>query len=99
MSLPTVISESAESDLQSAFDWYEQQKAGLGHSFLLHVQQAFDRITEHPVSFPEVHRAARRALVDRFPYAIFYAVESTFVDVIAVMHTHRHARQWRNRVK
>ena len=62
----------AETDLQEAFAWYEEQRAGLGQDFLLTVEVTLARIERNPKSFPVVHRTVRRALLRRFPYCVFF---------------------------
>ncbi len=43
-----------------------------GDEFLEVVQSALDRILEFPLTSPIVHRDARRCLMERFPYCVFY---------------------------
>jgi toxin ParE1/3/4 len=46
-----------------------------------------------------VYRDVRRALVGRSPFAVFYVVQPDTVIVVAVLHTARNPRLWRNRLK
>jgi hypothetical protein len=39
----------------------------------------------------------RRALVRRFPYAVFYRVESDAPVIIACVHCRSHPRRWQSR--
>lgn len=48
MSLPVVLRSEARAEFDEAFDWYEQQRAGLGVDFVAHVQVALDRISATP---------------------------------------------------
>ena len=51
MSLPVVLRRQARAEFDEAFDWYEEQRAGLGIEFAARVQAAFDRISaraRHP---------------------------------------------------
>lgn len=97
MSIPLIVSEAAESDLHEAFDWYESQLSGLGDRLLTHVQKSLDSISENPSMFPRIHRETRRALVHRFPFAIYFIIDPEIIDVVAVLHTKRHPRQWQAR--
>jgi hypothetical protein len=45
-----------------------------------------------------VHETYRRALIRRFPFAIFYEYAGTKVTVYAVFHTSRDPEKWRNRL-
>ena len=62
----------AERDLADAAIWYEQQREGLGHEFLDEASATFSRIAENPLVSAIVHRGARRALMHRFPFGVFY---------------------------
>ena len=75
MSLPAVYRRKVGRDLAGAVGWYEDQRAGLGEEFLGAVEASFDAIQEFPETFARVHGEVRRAVVSRFPYAVFYRVE------------------------
>ena len=51
---------------------------------------------------PEIHQVieqnVRRALLRRFPYAVYYIVFPDHVEVIAVQHCHRDPAAWRSRI-
>jgi plasmid stabilization system protein ParE len=44
-----------------------------------------------------IYRDVRRALVRRFPYAIYYRVEPERIAVIAIHHGKRDPRHWQSR--
>lgn len=79
--------------MASAIDWYDTQQAQLGDDFLVEVRRTIIAISERPESFPMVFGDARRALVRRFPYAVFFVTQGDLISVIAVLH----ARQDRTR--
>ncbi|NOT09962.1 MAG: type II toxin-antitoxin system RelE/ParE family toxin [Gemmatimonadales bacterium] len=88
----------AEADLGEAFIWYQQQARGLGFEYLRAVDATFAQIRRTPQLYPLVYGQARRALVRRFPYAIYYVVAPDVIHVIACIHTRRHARRWQSRL-
>jgi plasmid stabilization system protein ParE len=94
MALPVVYRPKVGRDLAFAFGYYEGQAPGLGEQFLSAVNSAFDAIERYPEMFTRVHGEARRALVSRFPYAVFYRVESRRVVVLTVLHTARDPKLW-----
>jgi plasmid stabilization system protein ParE len=57
----------AESDIQSAFEWYESQRPGLGAEFLTAVREKLEAVRNFPESSPVIYRDVRRAVVSRFP--------------------------------
>jgi plasmid stabilization system protein ParE len=94
MSLPVVYRRNVGRDMAGAVGWYEDQRAGLGEEFLSAVKASFDAIQEFPEMFARVHGELRRAVVSRFPYAVFYRIEPKRVVVLAVLHMARDPKLW-----
>jgi plasmid stabilization system protein ParE len=91
------LRDEADRDLTDAASWYEEQREGLGHEFLDDAQSLFDRICEDPLNFPVVHRKARRAVMNRLPFCIYFVPEQIDIVVLAVIHGTRHPRRWKGR--
>ncbi|MBI1956613.1 MAG: type II toxin-antitoxin system RelE/ParE family toxin [Acidobacteria bacterium] len=92
-----VLRPAATADIEEAFLWYERQRPGLGEEFLAAVQSALDDIVTYPTRYPVIHRNTRRALLWRFPYAIFCRAYEEVVVVVACMHGRRNPIRWRSR--
>ncbi len=90
-----VLRPKADRDLDGAIRWYESQRPGLGQEFLTDVREAFLRISGSPDQYALILPATRRALLDRFPYAVFFRTRPSVIDVVAVLHTSRNPRIWR----
>ena len=97
MTLPVVWIPEANEDLLEARAWYSNIRPEIGERFALTVAATVDAITEHPLQFPLVHRAMRRAGVRRFPYALFFEVEEHQIVVIACFHGKRNPTRWQIR--
>jgi toxin ParE1/3/4 len=97
MSRQVIIRPEAEADLAEAFTWYEEQRPGLGQDLLLSVEAGLAMIAENPQAFPVVHKTVRRALIQRFPYGVFYVVEEFDIVVLAVFHARRNPGRWKAR--
>lgn len=97
MNLEVRLRPEAEADLADAAAWYEEQRLGLGQEFLDRVLSAFGSIAERPIMYPTVHRRTRRALMHRFPFGIYYRIETDSIVVVAVMHGSRNPRLWKER--
>jgi len=87
----------AESDLDEAARWYEEQRPGLGSKFLDEVLRVLSAISGQPEGFPVVHREIRRAVTRRFPFGVYYLVGRTDLVVLAVMHGSRDPASWKSR--
>jgi plasmid stabilization system protein ParE len=97
MRLPVVLKPIAEVEFEDAFDWYQHQQPGLGLAFVARVQAVFDRIPTMPKVHAIVFKNLRRAVVKKFPYAIYYRAEATRVVVVSVFHSNRDPRIWQSR--
>jgi plasmid stabilization system protein ParE len=93
-----IIRPEAEADLANAQGWYEWQREGLGADFLLCVEEVFERIRRMPELYPVVHRGVRQAITRRFPFSIYYLMESNEVVVLGVLHMRRNPKEWRSPV-
>jgi len=56
-----------------------------------------ERITANPQQFPVVFKNVRGALLRRFPYSLFFVVESETLLIIACFHASRDPAQWQKR--
>ena len=70
--LRLVFRPQAEAELLDARRWYDEQHAGLGESLVEAVSIAVMSIVQNPLAYPLVRGDTRRALVRRFPYAIYF---------------------------
>jgi len=72
LTLPVLLRRAAELDLVAIEDWYDAQRQGLGTEFRDEVDAAIARVANNPLIYPERYRGARRALLRRFPYVLWY---------------------------
>ena len=66
MKYTLTIRKEAESDINSAFEYYANQRIGLGHDFLLCVEEALSKIERNPFHYKIVYAKLRRIAVRRF---------------------------------
>src|SRR5215218_363169 len=97
MNYRIVLSPDAKADVHSARQWYRRIDPNLAFQFSSEGRTAVDRIAQFPFQFPLVNGAVRRALLKRFPYAIYYHFDSDKASVIAVLHQRRSDAVWRQR--
>ena len=93
-----IVVPEALHDVRGAYAWYEGHGRGLGEQFLECVDACIQRIREYPEMHAFAHEHYRRALVRRFPYAIFYEYENGVVTVYSVFHCSQDPMKWRNRL-
>jgi len=98
MPVDLVFAYEAALDIEEVYGWYERRRAGLGEEFLSSLDACVEGIRRWPRMYALVHMGFRRALIRRFPYAVFYEHTDTVVTVSAVFHTSRNPDKWRQRL-
>ena len=91
------LQTSAIQDIREAHDWYELQKAGLGNTFLAAVGETLIQIEQNPLLFVKVHKEKRRAVLQKFPYNIIFAIEEDLIRVSAVVHGKQDPQKWQTK--
>ena len=94
---PLVSTPEADSEVETAFDWYEHELTGLGLEFLDELRRAYGQIVAGPFKYPKLRLNTRRALLKRFPYAVYFAVDNEIIVVLAVFHTSHDPERWQRR--
>jgi|SRR5438270_5140985 len=99
MSYGTIVRPEAAREVQEAFDWYEEKSEGLGLEFLRAADACVAGIKRNPLASPAMYQDIRRALLRKFPYALFYIVKEEQVIVLACFHVKRNPIDWMRRVE
>jgi plasmid stabilization system protein ParE len=66
-----IFTQAARRELIDAQDWYEREAAGLGRHFREAIDALTERLSANPQQCPIVFKNVRRALLRRFPCALF----------------------------
>jgi plasmid stabilization system protein ParE len=91
-----VFRPQAEDDALDVRQWYESRRVGLGQEFSQELDRIIQRVVIGPLSFPRVHGEIRRAVLSRFPYAVYFRLADKTVVVLAV-HGRQHQSHWQGR--
>lgn len=86
--LPVVFRPLAGADAAEARAWYAGTSSATAERFVDALAEAVSVISEYPYAFQRVHSDTRRAVLRRFPYAVYYRITADAVIVLAV-----HGRQ------
>jgi plasmid stabilization system protein ParE len=77
----------AADEVTAARRWYHDQSAEIASAFQSALQHVEALIAAHPKAFPLVHADFRRALMRRFPYAVYYRpFGAGDLEIVAVLH-------------
>ena len=92
-----IITPAAELDIADTIAWYDSIYSTLSSDFRFALNDAYQRIIEHPLAYASVARGVHRALLRRFSYSVYYRQHLQAIQVIAVLHTSRNPRVWQAR--
>ena len=88
----------AEAELIDAAQFYEGRVSGLGVEFLDAVESAVVVILHAPERSRVVEADIRRYMMPRFPYAVYYRIQTDDLRVLAIKHHRQHPDYWRGRM-
>lgn len=97
MTFQVIVRPEAAREIQEAFDWYEERSEGLGLEFLRSADVCLSSVRRNPEAYSIVHVPFRRALLRRFPYALFYFLREDIIVVVACFHIKRSPGDWQRR--
>lgn len=80
---------SAKADLRRGKRFYDSQEDGLGAYFLDSLSADIDSLQLFAGIHPTNH-GHHRFLADRFPYWIYYRIDSNIIFVVAVLDARQH---------
>lgn len=97
MTLSVFLSSAARAELISAAEWYDSETPGVGGAFTEAIGLMIARIGRSPLQFPRWSGdpTYRRAVLRRFPFSIFFAVEGESIQVVSIAHVRRRPGYWR----
>jgi len=97
MKYSLTIRKEAELDISASFKFYEEHRLGLGHDFLLCIDAAISKIERNPLLYKKIYKDLRRIAIERFPYRIFYLVQSKHIVITAIFHVRKDPVSWKGR--
>ena len=77
---------------------YERDRPGLGKELQAELDAAVDFLRRFPEAAAPIRGSLRRKPLQRFPYALIYAVEDSEIRVYAVPHRRRRPDYWLGRI-
>jgi len=98
MSYELIIRPEARTDLLDTFEWYQEQRLGLGFDFKLCIDEVFSKLQKYPSIYKKVYQNIQRAVTQRFPFSVFYIIENNNVIILAILHARRDPEKWKSRI-
>lgn len=83
------LTSGADADPEEAYHWYEVQEPGAGKYFDRRPIERLEDIAIRPTSFPPSHGIYRKALLKKFPHAIYFQIFDEKIVIVAIVHSAR----------
>lgn len=87
------IKEEAYLDIKEAYDYYQENKVGLGERFLDTLEIYLERVNKYPKHYQIKRKPYREAFIKDFPYVIIYEIEKSKIIVYAVFCTYKNPKK------
>lgn len=71
-------------EILETYDWYEQQRQGLGDKFLEELDDFYAILLNNPNTFSYYQKPVRQGLLKKFPYQVVYEVFNNDIVVYSV---------------
>ena len=96
--MPVILDPEAQDEFDEGYDYYENQRTGLGELFADAIQGILEQIVHNPELHRKVFGDIRRAVIKGFPYCVYYREETSRIRVLAVFHARRNPKIWQSRL-
>lgn len=94
--MKVTLRPAAEADVLAAVEYYDDAEPDLGDQFIDGLDRLLLRLSEFPRSAQQVEgfNAVRRALLRRFPFAVFYVEGEDELVILRVIHAAQSTESW-----
>jgi hypothetical protein len=92
-----ILLPPANTELQDAIDYYNDQLAGLGDQFYSSFLDTVHHVEGVPDLWRKVGKHTRRANISRFPYLMLYIQHQQDILVTCIAHQHRDPQYYMSR--
>src|SRR5258708_36343852 len=85
----------ADAENSEAYEWYENQKAGLGKEFEISIEKKLSQIVLNPLRYTKKRGIHREALVETLPYVVVYKFYSkeNLIFISSIFHASRNPKK------
>ena len=88
-----VIRPQATTMAEEAYNWYEDEQAGLGKLFVAELMSCYDKLETWPAAYTKINKNYRHIILRTFPYVVVFEIIKEDVVIYAVFHTSRSPRK------
>lgn len=101
MSYQIFVTKDATQDVESAYEFYEEQQLDLGERFLDELHAAFEKIKNDNIEYQKYFGEIQKIKLEFFPYTIYFhkKKEELLIVVGAVLHSKESFQKLQKRYK
>jgi len=101
MSYEIIIDKDTFNDLEEIIQWHENIRKNLGLELLGEFNILSDLLSTNPQIFKKDYLYFRKALLNRFPYSVFYGIDEDLkqIKIVGIFHTSRNPNESKKRIK
>jgi toxin ParE1/3/4 len=89
MAFSLIIKPIVFSDAEEAVLFYNKRVTGLGKRFYNSLLTALTQIQLSPFAYSYIKEPVRRLKIEKFPYKVFYIINTETVIIIGISHAKR----------
>lgn len=78
---------------KEAYEWYNEQQAGLGDIFLRELENGYDKLELWPIAYSKIKKNYRQLILHTFPYVIVFEIIKQEVVIYSIFHTSLNPRK------
>ncbi len=94
-----VIHPEAAIEYAETAAYLKERSPQIAVAFVDSIEAGIKKVKRQPHIYPIVDDDVRRYVVQKFPYCIFYTIESDYILFVAIMHTSRRPGYWKDRLR
>ena len=84
-----IIKPKATEMAKEAYDWYNEQQAGLGEIFLQELRKSYYKLESWPDAYTKIKKNYRQIILHTFPYVVVFEIIKQDIIVYSIFHTSR----------
>lgn len=95
MKYKLVVRDRAVEEMQVAYNWYENEVAGIGDKFISVVNDYKNFILNNPLQFKRTYQNFREVYIQKYPFVIVYFIDKPkrTIVIFSVFHTSRNPKR------
>jgi len=93
------LSSEAENDFDNSYEYYAKKGEKVADNFYKQINSGLETIAKNPHGFQRAFKNIRRYVILKNPFVIYYRIENMIIQVIAIFHTSRNPKIWKQRTE